>query len=39
MGTQSLSFNSESPLSLLDTSAGFNMVFTELGRIEHGIFA
>jgi putative toxin-antitoxin system antitoxin component (TIGR02293 family) len=39
MGTQLLVFNGESPLSLLDTSAGFNMVFTELGRIEHGIFA
>jgi putative toxin-antitoxin system antitoxin component (TIGR02293 family) len=39
MGTPSLGFNGESPLSLLDTSAGFNMVFTELGRIEHGIFA
>jgi len=25
-------------LSLLDTSAGFNIVFRELGRIEHGIF-
>ncbi|QQL48637.1 type II RES/Xre toxin-antitoxin system antitoxin [Mucilaginibacter ginkgonis] len=32
-------FNNETPLSLLDTSAGFNLVFTELGRIEHGIFA
>jgi putative toxin-antitoxin system antitoxin component (TIGR02293 family) len=39
MSTQLLVFNGESPLSLLDTSAGFNMVFTELGRIEHGIFA
>jgi len=39
MGTKLLVFNGESPLSLLDTSAGFNMVFTELGRIEHGIFA
>ena len=34
-----LVFNGESPLSLLDTSVGFDMVFTELGRIEHGIFA
>jgi putative toxin-antitoxin system antitoxin component (TIGR02293 family) len=37
--TPSVIFNGESPLSLLDTSAGFNMVFTELGRIEHGVFA
>jgi len=37
--TPSIIFNNEAPLSLLDTSAGFNMVFTELGRIEHGIFA
>jgi len=35
----SLIFNGEAPVSLLDTSAGFDMVFTELGRIEHGIFA
>jgi len=39
MKTPSLVFNGESPLSLLDTSVGFDMVFTELGRIEHGIFA
>jgi putative toxin-antitoxin system antitoxin component (TIGR02293 family) len=32
-------FKNESPVSLLDTSFGFNMVFDELGRIEHGIFA
>lgn len=31
-------FNGEAPVSLLDTSAGFDMVFKELGRIEHGIF-
>ncbi len=37
--TPSVIFNNEAPLALLDTSAGFNMVFTELGRIEHGIFA
>jgi len=35
----SLIFNGEAPVSLLDTSAGFDMVFRELGRIEHGIFA
>ena len=35
----SLIFNGETPVSVLDTSAGFDMVFRELGRIEHGIFA
>ena len=39
MKTPSLIFNGESPLSLLDTSFGFDMVLTELGRIEHGILA
>lgn len=32
-------FKGEAPVSLLDTSIGFDMVFKELGRIEHGIFA
>jgi putative toxin-antitoxin system antitoxin component (TIGR02293 family) len=32
-------FKGEAPVSILDTSAGFDMVFKELGRIEHGIFA
>ncbi len=27
------------PLSLLDTSAGVDVVLTELGRIEYGVFA
>jgi putative toxin-antitoxin system antitoxin component (TIGR02293 family) len=35
----SLVFNGEAPVAMLDTSAGFDMVFKELGRIEHGIFA
>ncbi len=39
MKAPSLIFNGEAPVSVLDTSAGFDMVFTELGRIEHGIFA
>jgi putative toxin-antitoxin system antitoxin component (TIGR02293 family) len=39
MKAPSLIFNGEAPVSMLDTSAGFNMVFNELGRIEHGIFA
>src|SRR5665213_2558109 len=32
-------FKGEAPIELLDTSAGFDLVFKELGRIEHGIFA
>lgn len=32
-------FKGEAPVSLLDTSLGFDIVFKELGRIEHGIFA
>lgn len=39
MKTPSHIFKGEPPVSLLDTSFGFNMVFKELGRIEHGIFA
>lgn len=39
MKTPSLVFNDEAPVSLLDTSFGFDMIFKELGRIEHGIFA
>jgi uncharacterized protein (DUF2384 family) len=26
------------PTSLLDTITGINMVLSELGRIEHGVF-
>lgn len=37
--TPGLVFRGEAPLALLDTSAGFDMVFKELGRIEYGIFA
>jgi putative toxin-antitoxin system antitoxin component (TIGR02293 family) len=32
-------FNGEAPVTILDTSAGFDLVFKELGRIEHGVFA
>ena len=32
-------FKGETPVSLLDTSVGFDILFKELGRIEHGIFA
>jgi putative toxin-antitoxin system antitoxin component (TIGR02293 family) len=38
MKAPSLIFNGEAPVTFLDTSAGFDMVFNELGRIEHGIF-
>jgi putative toxin-antitoxin system antitoxin component (TIGR02293 family) len=37
--TPGVVFKGEAPVSILDTSAGFDMVFKELGRIEHGIFA
>lgn len=37
--TPSVIFRGEAPITILDTSAGFDMVFKELGRIEHGIFA
>nr|WP_249665389.1 antitoxin Xre/MbcA/ParS toxin-binding domain-containing protein [Mucilaginibacter sp. Bleaf8] len=39
MKTPSHVFQSEMPVSLLDTSVGFDLVLRELGRIEHGIFA
>lgn len=39
MKAPSFVFNGEAPVTILDTSAGFDMVFKELGRIEHGIFA
>ncbi|RYU91270.1 DUF2384 domain-containing protein [Mucilaginibacter terrigena] len=39
MKTPGLIFNGEAPVTFLDTSAGFDMVFKELGRIEHGVFA
>jgi putative toxin-antitoxin system antitoxin component (TIGR02293 family) len=32
-------FKGERPVSLLDTSIGFDMIFKELGRIEYGVFA
>ena len=37
--TPSIIFRGEAPVTILDTSAGFDIVFKELGRIEHGIFA
>ena len=39
MGTTSIPLGSVKPKELLDTTYGINMVATELGRIEHGIFA
>ncbi len=39
MKTPGYVFNNETPLSLLDTSVGFNVVLKELGRIEYGVFA
>jgi len=39
MKTPSLVFKNEAPVSLLDTSVGFDLVFRELGRIEYGVFA
>ena len=37
--TPSVIFKGDAPVTILDTSAGFDLVFKELGRIEHGIFA
>jgi len=39
MKTPLLIFKNQTALSLLDTSIGFTLVFNELGRIEHGLFA
>lgn len=39
MKTPLLIFKNQTPLSLLDTSIGFTLIFNELGRIEHGLFA
>ena len=39
MKTPLHAFKGETPVSHLDTSIGFDMIFKELGRIEHGIFA
>lgn len=39
MKTPNHIYKGNTPVSLLDTSIGFDMIFKELGRIEHGIFA
>lgn len=39
MDTISIALGNVKPKNLLDTSFGITMVYNELGRIEHGIFA
>jgi putative toxin-antitoxin system antitoxin component (TIGR02293 family) len=39
MDTVSIARGNVKPKDLLDTSFGISMVYDELGRIEHGIFA
>ena len=39
MDTVSIALGNVKPKDLLDTSFGISMVYDELGRIEHGIFA
>ncbi|HEY4326595.1 MAG TPA: antitoxin Xre/MbcA/ParS toxin-binding domain-containing protein [Mucilaginibacter sp.] len=39
MDTKSVALGGIKPKDLLDTSFGITMVYNELGRIEHGIFA
>nr|WP_295866566.1 antitoxin Xre-like helix-turn-helix domain-containing protein [uncultured Chitinophaga sp.] len=39
MRTPLPAFNYQLPISLLDTTFGFQLIEDELGRIEHGIFA
>jgi putative toxin-antitoxin system antitoxin component (TIGR02293 family) len=39
MDTKSIALGQVKPKDLLDTSFGITMVYNELGRIEHGIFA
>ena len=39
MDTISIALGNVKPKDLMDTSFGITMVYNELGRIEHGIFA
>ena len=39
MDTKSIALGGVKPKEMLDTSFGLTMVYDELGRIEHGIFA
>ncbi|WEK18427.1 MAG: DUF2384 domain-containing protein [Candidatus Pedobacter colombiensis] len=39
MKTPNYTLNGETPLSLLDTSIGFELILQTLGRIEYGVFS
>lgn len=39
MKTPNYTLNGETPLQLLDTSIGFDLVIQTLGRIEYGVFS
>lgn len=39
MRSPNYALNNEIPLSLLDTSIGFDLILQILGRIEHGVFS
>ena|ERR1700761_5702124 len=39
MDTKSLALGGVKPKDLLDTAFGISMVYDEIGRIEHGVFA
>lgn len=39
MKTPNYTLNGESPLNLLDTSIGFELILQTLGRIEYGVFS
>jgi len=39
MDTKSIALGGVRPKDMLDTSFGINLIYDELGRIEHGIFA
>ena len=39
MDTKSIALGGVKPKELLDTSFGISMVYDEIGRIEHGVFA
>lgn len=39
MTTPNYTLNGETPMGLLDSSLGFDLVFQTLGRIEYGVFS
>ncbi|HTH81687.1 MAG TPA: antitoxin Xre-like helix-turn-helix domain-containing protein [Mucilaginibacter sp.] len=39
METKSMALGGIKPKDMLDTSFGINLIYDELGRIEHGVFA